>query len=177
MSNEYLVTWGLESGEVANIIGQRLSATDADLSEDDLSLREAIEIANRNQLTKDTIRFDPSLSDGTVRLSLGKLLTSGSLEIKGLGADKITNDRGGAVFNDLGSMYIANATIVENRADNDDDAFVLHRLSGMGGGNADAGSNQFRHDLDGQLLTLDQRYAAQFPTKKTLGQNMSIQPC
>ncbi len=61
---------------------------DGDLSADDISLREAILESNPG----DTITFDPRLSDGKITLTLGELAVDKSLNITGLGADKLTID-------------------------------------------------------------------------------------
>ena len=61
---------------------------DGDFSEGDLSLREALEIADLNEV----ITFDSSLSGGTIILSLGELAIDRSVEIRGLGADNLTID-------------------------------------------------------------------------------------
>jgi len=61
---------------------------DGDYSEGDLSLREAISLANDNQ----TITFDSSLSDRSIILSQGSLLIDRSINIDGLGANNLTID-------------------------------------------------------------------------------------
>ncbi|MEL6494720.1 MAG: calcium-binding protein [Cyanobacteria bacterium J06623_7] len=61
---------------------------DGDFSQGDLSLREAIAIANLNEL----ITFDSNLSSGTITLTLGELVIDKSLEIRGLGANNLTID-------------------------------------------------------------------------------------
>lgn len=70
---------------------------DGDLSQGDISLREAI----LNSSDGDTITFDSSLSSGTITLSLGELLIDTSLTIDGLGANNLTIDANQAsrVFN------------------------------------------------------------------------------
>ena len=71
---------------------------DGNFSEGDLSLREAIAIAQSD----DTITFDSSLSGGTITLALGELAVNQNfLTIQGLGAENITIDAGGnsRVFN------------------------------------------------------------------------------
>jgi CSLREA domain-containing protein len=61
---------------------------DGDLSQGDISLREAI----LNSSEGDTITFDSNLSGGTITLSLGQLLIDKSLTIEGLGSDNLTID-------------------------------------------------------------------------------------
>ena len=70
---------------------------DGDTSAEDLSLREAIALANSG----DTITFNSSLSGGTINLSFGELAIDKSLTIEGLGADQLTIDNigTGRVFN------------------------------------------------------------------------------
>jgi hypothetical protein len=63
---------------------------DGDFSDGDLSLREAIALANQAEGT-DTITFNSGLS-GNVVLSLGELVINDSLTINGLGADNLTID-------------------------------------------------------------------------------------
>ncbi len=60
----------------------------------DLSLREAIELANTFP-SVDTIRFAPALSGGTIPLSHGELTISDSTTIEGTGPENITIDAGG----------------------------------------------------------------------------------
>ena len=55
----------------------------------DLSLREAILLANGNAGAADTISFHPALSGGTVLLTLGALTISDPLAIDGPGADAL----------------------------------------------------------------------------------------
>jgi hypothetical protein len=66
----------------------------------DLSLREAIALANEQEGT-DTITFDSNLSGGTIILNSGELLIDKSLNIEGLGTENLTIDAGDAasVFN------------------------------------------------------------------------------
>jgi hypothetical protein len=77
---------------------------DGDVSEGDLSLREAIELANSG----DTITFNSSLSGGTITLSLGELLIDKNLNIDGLGANNLTIDANqqDRVFNSLLSEWV-----------------------------------------------------------------------
>ncbi|MEA5517337.1 SdrD B-like domain-containing protein [Limnoraphis robusta Tam1] len=68
----------------------------------DLSLREAIELANSNP-DSNTIEFDPNVfaTPQTINLSLGQLTITENLTINGLGADRITVDanQNSRVFN------------------------------------------------------------------------------
>ena len=70
---------------------------DGDLSAGDLSLREAIAIADSDA----TIDFDSNLSGGTITLALGELDIDKDLTIQGLGAENLTIAGGGnsRVFN------------------------------------------------------------------------------
>jgi hypothetical protein len=49
----------------------------------DLSLREALFLANEDPLTVDSITFDPSLAGGTLHLSMGELVVAGNVTIDG----------------------------------------------------------------------------------------------
>ncbi|MGL4883086.1 MAG: DUF4347 domain-containing protein, partial [Waterburya sp.] len=71
--------------------------SDGDFSTGDLSLREAIQLAENSN----TITFDSNLSGGTITLGLGELLIDKSLNIEGLGADNLTINGNNAsrVFN------------------------------------------------------------------------------
>lgn len=69
------------SGEIPELIVSTLAdENDGDFSGGDLSLREAIALANSGN----TITFDSSLSEGTITLSQGELLIDQSLNIDGL---------------------------------------------------------------------------------------------
>ena len=73
---------------------------DGDFSAGDLSLREAIALANEQQGI-DTISFDSSLSGGTISINESnerELIISDSVAINGLGQDNLTLD-GGFIFN------------------------------------------------------------------------------
>ena len=97
---------------------------DGDLSVDDISLREAILESNSG----DTITFDPSLSGGKITLTLGELTVDKSLNITGLGADKLTidADNKSRVFN------------VDNGSDTDLDVTIA-KLTISGGNAAEEG--------------------------------------
>ncbi|MEL7009832.1 MAG: calcium-binding protein [Cyanobacteria bacterium J06588_4] len=84
---------------------------DGDLSAGDLSLREAIAIAESG----DTITFDSSLSGGTIGLSLGELVIAQDLTISGLGAGNITlSGDGSRVFRiDDGDSSTAREVIID----------------------------------------------------------------
>jgi CSLREA domain-containing protein len=74
--------------------------SDGDFSEGDLSLREAIALANEQE-GEDTITFDSSLSSGTIDFAESQernLAINDSVSIKGLGQDNLTLD-GGFIFN------------------------------------------------------------------------------
>ena len=61
---------------------------DGNLNTNDISLREAIVNSNPG----DTITFDPSLTDGTITLTLGELVVDNNLIIRGLGEKNLTID-------------------------------------------------------------------------------------
>lgn len=74
--------------------------SDGDYSRGDLSLREAIELANQNRFAgvTDTIHFDPALTaagPATILLTRGELKITDSLTINGPGADLLTIDASG----------------------------------------------------------------------------------
>ena len=72
---------------------------DSDFSAGDLSLREAIALANEQE-GEDTITFDSSLSGGTININSSlerELLINDSVAINGLGQDNLTLD-GGFIF-------------------------------------------------------------------------------
>ena len=104
----------------------------------DLSLREALFLANQNASTADTIAFDASLAGGTLRLTQGQLTIKGDVSISGdtdgdnradivitgdaNGDDATTTDSFGNVITDA----IANAT--GNALDN----FRVFAITGLG---------------------------------------------
>ncbi|MEM6383809.1 MAG: calcium-binding protein, partial [Pseudomonadota bacterium] len=75
----------------------------------DLSLREAIFLANQNDLTADTITFDTSLAGGTLTLTQGQLVLTSDITIDGdtTGDDKaditISGNDASRVFNVTGT--------------------------------------------------------------------------
>ena len=70
------------------IISNLEDENDADFSAGDLSLREAIALAESGE----TITFDSDLSGGTITLALGELDINEALTIQGLGAENLTID-------------------------------------------------------------------------------------
>jgi hypothetical protein len=68
---------------------------DGNYSTGDLSLREAIGLANANADYVDTITFSQTLSGGTILLTKGELLVTESVLIHGLGAAQLTVDASG----------------------------------------------------------------------------------
>ena len=84
-----------------------------------VTLREAIEAANTNaavadapagsQWATDLIQFDPSLTGGTITLDGSQLTISESLDIQGLGADRLTIDANDSsrIFEITGAATIA----------------------------------------------------------------------
>jgi len=80
---------GLDNGGGGTYVVTTLDdEDDGNLSQGDISLREAILNSNEG----DTITFDSNLSGGTITLSLGELLIDKNLTIDGLGADNLTID-------------------------------------------------------------------------------------
>jgi|GEM_PF-759288 len=79
------------------IVSTSEDENDGDFSEGDLSLREAIAIAESGNI----ITFDSALSGSTITLALGELAIDSSLTIQGLGAENIIIDANGnsRVFN------------------------------------------------------------------------------
>ncbi|MEX0613470.1 MAG: choice-of-anchor Q domain-containing protein, partial [Pirellulales bacterium] len=68
---------------------------DADYSRGDLSLREAIKLANTWSST-DTIRFDPALAGGTILLTMGDLAITDHTTIIGPASELLTIDASGS---------------------------------------------------------------------------------
>ena len=82
------------------LVDTLVDESDGDYSRGDLSLREAIELANASDYegVVDTIRFDPALTAGgpaTILLTHGELAITDSLTIDGPGADLLTIDASG----------------------------------------------------------------------------------
>jgi CSLREA domain-containing protein len=83
------------------LVDTLVDESDGDYSRGDLSLREAIELANASQYdgVVDTIRFDPSLTAGgpaTILLTHGELKITDSLAIAGPGTELLTIDASGS---------------------------------------------------------------------------------
>lgn len=85
------------------IVDSPSDVEDGDISAGNLSLREAIDLANTT--SADVIEFDPGLANSTITLTEGDLEISSSVTINGLGADVLTISGGGAsrVFEEVGS--------------------------------------------------------------------------
>ena len=83
-----------ELGDMNLLVDTLEDESDGDYSRGDLSLREAIELANANPVP-DTIRFDESLAGGTILLTQGELEITDSIYIQGLGAELLTIDASG----------------------------------------------------------------------------------
>jgi parallel beta-helix repeat protein len=82
------------------LVDTLVDESDGDYSPGDLSLREAIQLANASQYdgVVDTIRFDPALTAGgpaTILLTQGELKITDSLTIDGPGSELLTIDAGG----------------------------------------------------------------------------------
>jgi hypothetical protein len=82
------------------VVDTAVDESDGDYSVGDLSLREAIGLAN-GDLGANTITFDSALRGATISLVLGQLDVTDSVTITGLGADLLTIDaqQGSRVFN------------------------------------------------------------------------------
>ena len=76
------------------VVDNLIDEDDGDFSAGDLSLREALGLANADD-GLDTISFDPSLFGQTLAWNLGELVVSSSLRLVGPGADQLTIDAGG----------------------------------------------------------------------------------
>ena len=74
------------------IVSNLQDENDGDFSEEDLSLREAIAIAESG----DVVTFSSNLNNATINLSLGELLIDKNITIQGLGAEQLTIDAGSA---------------------------------------------------------------------------------
>ena len=77
------------------IVDTTVDETDGNYSPGDLSLREAIGLANGNIGFSDTISFDASLNYQTITLRLGELQILDDVSIAGPGADLLTIDASG----------------------------------------------------------------------------------
>ena len=85
----------VEQRQLQLIVDTLVDEFDGDFSPGDLSLREAIAMANGNFGVVDSIHFDPALAGGTIFLTLGELtITDGAL-IAGLGDEWLTVDASG----------------------------------------------------------------------------------
>ncbi len=117
--------------------------SDGDFSRGNLSLREAIELANANPVA-DTINFDTTLTGGTILLTQGELAITDSVEIIGLGAELLTIDASG---NDpTPDQNNGDGSRVFNIDDGNEDRLISVNLSGMaltGGDVADKGGAIF----------------------------------
>jgi predicted outer membrane repeat protein len=83
------------------LVDTLVDESDGNYSRGDLSLREAIALANQYgsanypSTAVDTIRFDPALAGGTILLTMGELRITDDVSIIGLGADQLTIDASG----------------------------------------------------------------------------------
>ena len=98
---------------------------DGDFSTGDLSLREAIALADSGE----TIAFDSNLSGGTITLALGELAIDKSLTIQGLGAENIIID-GGGLDNFIDGIRIFK---IDDNSDSESQV-VINDLTIAGGG-------------------------------------------
>jgi hypothetical protein len=76
------------------VVDTLIDEVNGDISPDNLSLREAIGLANGN-IVQDVITFAPSLAGGTITLTLGELFITDSVTIDGLDAELLTIDASG----------------------------------------------------------------------------------
>ena len=79
------------------LVDTLVDESDGNFSRGDLSLREAIELANHWPST-DTIRFDPALTaagPATILLTMGELKITDDVTIEGPGAELLTIDASG----------------------------------------------------------------------------------
>jgi len=83
-----------EAESIALVVGTLDDESDGNFAPSDLSLREAIELANLGP-GFDAVSFNPSLAGGTILLTLGQLEISSQLSLVGLGAGQITIDAQG----------------------------------------------------------------------------------
>lgn len=93
-----------ELGTMTFVVDTNSDIDDGDYSSGNLSLREAIRLANENASDIDQITFDASLAGQTIVLS-GELEITDSVVITGLGADLLTLDgnQNGRIFNIQGA--------------------------------------------------------------------------
>ncbi|WP_438811106.1 Ig-like domain-containing protein [Rhodopirellula halodulae] len=100
------------------IVDTLTDESDGDFSPGDLSLREAIELANF-KAGADTIEFAPALSGGTITLTVDQLEVTDDLTITGPGSSNMTIDGGDAfrVFQSLnvGAFELQGLTITGGR--------------------------------------------------------------
>ncbi|MEP0347863.1 Ig-like domain-containing protein [Rhodopirellula bahusiensis] len=103
------------------IVDTLTDESDGDFSAGDLSLREAIELANF-KAGADTIEFAPALSGGTITLTVDQLEVTDDLTITGLGSSSMAISGGDAfrVFQSLnvGSFELQGLTITGGRPSN-----------------------------------------------------------
>jgi hypothetical protein len=83
-----------EAQTLSLVVDTNVDESDGDYSPGDLSLREAIELANANS-GADAIHFDGALAGQPINLSLGQLTISDDVTINGLGASLLTIDAQG----------------------------------------------------------------------------------
>ena len=101
-----------------------IDEADGDLSDGEISLREAIELANVSLGTQ-LITFDPALTDERLAISLGELPITDSLIIRGPGKDRLRLDAEGQsrifhVDSDISSQYGVQIRGVELARGNDE---------------------------------------------------------
>lgn len=144
-----LNTFGVSVGKTFTVTATNDESTDTDGK---VSLREAIESANKLGPSLDIIAFDKTVfaSSQKITLSLGELTVTDSIDLQGTGAGKLTIDGGGAsrIFNLNGpgtlSVTISDVTLSGGNTGTDggavlnDEVAVMNRV--VMSGNTAAGS-------------------------------------
>jgi hypothetical protein len=131
------------------VVTTAADALDTNYDLANLSLRDALALANANP-GADTISFAPSLSGGTINLSLGELAITDSVTIEGLGATNLT-------INGNGQSRIFNVD------DGSSDTNINVEIDGLtltGGSAADGGAIYSKEDLTLDSMNVTQNTAA-----------------
>ena len=121
---------------------------DGDFGAGDLSLREAIAIADEGA----TINFDSNLSGGTISLTLGELAIDKDLSIQGLGANNLTVD-GSFVGGEFPDFIITRVFNIDDGDANTVKNVSIEDITITGGGQNLSGSGG--GILNQENLTLD----------------------
>jgi hypothetical protein len=110
-----------EAQSLALVVDTLTDESDGNYSAGDLSLREAMQLANANP-GADTISFDAGLAGGTINLNaaLGQLVISQSATVTGLGANLLTINAGGnsrVLHITSGTVNVSGLTLTGGNAD------------------------------------------------------------